>query len=283
MQVVRVTVRWLARIGYGARGLVYLFFGILALRAAWELSEAEDVRGTLVALHGEPGGQITLLVLAAGLSAYGFWRFVQAVLDVDRHGWGPGALAVRGALLVSAASHGSLAWVGFKLAMSWSSDPQGQPIQHAVATTLEWPYGRELVVLLGTAIAGAGVAHLYKAAVGGFRKWFEAGPRAMCWIDPVSRIGLTARGLLFIGVGGFVIYSAITLDPSDSKDVQGLLVWVQQHVYGRVVLAVWAAGVMLFGCYSMIEAFVRRVGLSPSSMSSLNDTANRPAGGRAAV
>ncbi|KEZ77791.1 DUF1206 domain-containing protein [Salinisphaera hydrothermalis] len=260
MKWTRTTVRWLARVGYAARGLVYLVFGGLALHAAWELSEAEDVRGSLKAIHQEPGGALVLLALAAGLAAYGAWRLVQSTLDVDHHGWGPKALAVRGGLLVSAFSHASLAWAGIKISMDWSSG-SSQPVQHAVSATFDWPYGRELVAVLGIVIIGAGVAHLHKAAVAGFRKWFDAWPGAMWWIDPVSRIGLSARGLLFLGIGGFVIYSAITLDPSDAKGVQGLLVWVQQHGYGRIVLAVWAVGVMLFGCYSLIEAFVRRVGL----------------------
>ena len=34
-------------------------------------------------------------------------------------------------------------------------------------------------------------------------------PRAMAWIDPVARFGLFARGLLFLGVGGFVLYAAL--------------------------------------------------------------------------
>lgn len=262
MQWMQQIVRWLARIGYGARGLVYLVFGGLALHAALNLSEAENVRGTLKAIHNEPGGAIVLLALAAGLAAYGAWRLVQSVLDVDRHGRRWRGLAVRGALLVSALSYASLAWAGIKIAMDWSQGPN-HPVQHAVSATLQWPYGRELVAGLGVLFVAAGIGYAYKAAVAGFRQWFDASPAAMWWIDPISRIGLSARGLLFIGVGGFVVYSAITLDASDARGVQGLLVWVQQHGYGRVLLGLWAIGVMLFGCYGLIEAFVRRVGLGP--------------------
>lgn len=167
---------------------------------------------------------------------------------------------MRGGLLVSAVSHASLAWAGIKIALDWSRD-SSQPVQYAVSATLDWPYGRELIVALGVLIIGAGIAHIHKAAVVGFRKWFDAWPGAMWWIDPVSRIGLSARRLLFVGVGGFVIYPAIMLDSSDAKGVQGLLIWVQQHVYGRILLDVWAIDAMLFGCYSLIEAFVRRVRL----------------------
>jgi len=260
MSHVHSTLRWLARLGYGARGLVYLVFGALVLRAAWHLSEAEDVHGTLREIHDEPGGAMGLAALAAGLLAYSIWRFVQSLLDVDGHGVKPRGLAVRIALLVSALMHVSLAWAAVRIAMEWG-EGRSQPVQHAVSQILSWPGGRAVVAVGGVVIIGAGVAHFVKAATAGFRKWFDASPGAMWWIDPVSRIGLTARGLMFVGIGGFLIYAAITLHSADAKGVQGLLEWVQQRAYGRLLLGGWAIGMMLFGTYSLIEAFVRRVGL----------------------
>lgn len=254
------TIRWVARIGYGARGLVYLVLGGLALHAAIVFSHARDVHGAMRSINEEPGGQLVLVGLAVGLIAYAIWRAVQSVLDVDRHGWSPRALAVRGGLLVSVAMHVSLAWGCIQIVRD-DEGGHGQPIQHAVSRLLDWPFGPALVIVFGAAIGGAGVAHIYKAAVAGFRRWFEAPPSMMWWIDPVSRVGLIARGLLFIGVAAFVIYSAITLDPNDARGVQGVLIWIQQRLYGRVLLGVLACGLMAFGAYSVIEAFVRRVGL----------------------
>jgi len=253
-------VRWIARIGYGARGLVYLAVGVIALHAALEFEQARDVRGAMREISTHAGGQIALGGLALGLVAYGLWRLVQTLLDVDDHGWSPRALAVRGGLLISAALHFSLAWGCIQIAMRWSSGG-GKPVQHAVERTLDWPYGRPLVIVAGIAVAGAGVAHLFKAARAGYRKWFDATPAAMRWIDLVSRFGLTARGLLFVGMAVFVIYSAITLDPSAARGIEGVMLWVQERVYGRILLGVLALGVTAFGAYSLIEAFVRRVGL----------------------
>lgn len=254
------TLRWIARIGYGARGVVYLAFGAVVVRAAWYLSEAEDVRGTMHAIHDEPGGAIGLIGIAAGLLAYSIWRFVQSLLDVDGHGWRLRGLSVRLALLVSAATHASLAWAGIRIAMEWG-DPRSKPVQQAVSEALSLPGGRALVAIGGIVILAAGVAHFYKAATAGFRRWFAVSPGAMWWIDPVSRIGLTARGLMFVGIGGFIVYSAVTLHAADAKGVQGLLEWVRARVYGQLLLGSWAIGMMLFGGYSLIEAFVRRVGL----------------------
>jgi len=253
-------VRWVARVGYGARGLVYLAVGAIALHAALEYEQARDVHGAMREISTHTGGQTALAGLAVGLLAYGIWRLVQTLLDVDEHGWGLRALAVRGGLLVSAVMHVSLAWGCVQIAMRWSSG-DGKPVQQAVARTLDWPYGRPMVIIAGVALAGAGVAHLVKAARAGYRKWFDATPAAMRWIDPVSRFGLVARGLLFAGMASFVIYSAVTLDASDARGIEGVMLWVQDRVYGRILLGVLALGVMAFGAYSLIEAFVRRVGL----------------------
>lgn len=272
--VLHQTVRWLARIGYGARGLVYLIFGALALRTAITLSAAHDVRGSLGVVHQYPGGRGLLVGMALGLVAYALWRLVQAVFDTDGHGWKIQALCIRGALLFSAVAHLSLAWAGLRLIMAWG-ERGGQPLQQAVARVLEWPAGRELVAAVGVVAVAAGIAHLHKAWKAGYRRWFTASPTAMRWIDPVSRIGLCARGLMFLGVGGFIIYAAITLRASDALGVAGLLNWVRGPAYGRWLLAVWSVGVMLFGLYSMIEAFVRHVDPTPQDFDPRRDA---PAG-----
>jgi hypothetical protein len=260
MHYTRAGVRWIARIGYAARGLVYLTVGALAINAALEFEQARDVRGAMQEIGNHAGGQIALVGLAVGLVAYSFWRLVQTSLDVDEHGWAPGGLVVRIGLLVSAVMHASLAWGCVQIAMRLS-ESGSKPVQSAVARTLDWPYGRWLVVIGAAVVAGAGIAHMHKGCTGGFRRWFDASPAMMRWIDPVSRFGLIARGLLFIGIAAFVAYSALTLDASDARGIEGVMLWVQERAYGRVLLGVLGGGVVAFGFYSLIEAVVRRVGL----------------------
>lgn len=263
MNYTRTSVRWIAKVGYGARGLVYLVVGAIALHAALEFEQAEDVHGALREIETRTGGTTALFALAAGLLAYGIWRLVQSLLDVDRHGFSARGLAVRGGLLVSAVLHTSLAWACVEIALHMGPG-DGKPVQKAVASTLEWPWGQALVVAGGLLVAGAGIAHLHKAVTGGFLRWFDASPGALAWIDPVSRIGLGARGLVFAGIAGFVIYAAITLDSSDARGLEAIMLWIQDRAYGRILLGALAFGLMAFGGYSLIEAFVRRVGLGPS-------------------
>ena len=69
----------------------------------------------------------------------------------------------------------------------------------------------------------------------------------MRWIDPISRFGLTARGLLFMGIAAFVIYAALTLDASEARGIEGVMIWVQERAYGRILLGILGLGVMAFG------------------------------------
>jgi hypothetical protein len=105
------------------------------------------------------------------------------------------------------------------------------------------------------------MAHIHKGWTAGFRQWFDAPPAAMRWIDPVCRVGLIARGLLFVGIGAFVINAALTLDASEARGIEGVMLWVQDQSYGRLMLGALGSGVLAFGAYSLIEAWVRRVGL----------------------
>lgn len=77
----------------------------------------------------------------------------------------------------------------------------------------------------------------------------------------VCRLGPIARGMLFVAIPGFVLYSALTLDASDAGGLKAVLLWLQQWVYGRFLLGGIGIGLFAFGAYSLIEAFVRRVGL----------------------
>src|SRR3954468_4611327 len=75
---------WAARLGLVSKGVVYLLVGYLAFEAARGHGHAGDTKG---AMH-EVGriDHVLLIPLAVGLIAYGLWRIVQAVADVDHHG-----------------------------------------------------------------------------------------------------------------------------------------------------------------------------------------------------
>ena len=80
----------LARMGYGARGVVYLMIGGLALLTAFgEGGKTTDSKGAITEIMQQPFGYVLLTVLIIGLFGYVVWRFTQAVKDTDGHGNDP--------------------------------------------------------------------------------------------------------------------------------------------------------------------------------------------------
>lgn len=76
-----------ARLGYGARGFVYLSVGILTLLAATDhIGSAVGSSGAAGRLAGQPFGRIWLLLLGIGLWMFVLWRVLQSVFDADHEG-----------------------------------------------------------------------------------------------------------------------------------------------------------------------------------------------------
>lgn len=70
----------LGRAGFAARAVVFLVVGAFLLVAAWQADprEARGLGGALVALQGQPYGQVLFALVAAGLAAFGAFNFAQA-------------------------------------------------------------------------------------------------------------------------------------------------------------------------------------------------------------
>lgn len=256
----RSTLKMLARLGYAARGIVYLVIGSLAVKAAMgDGGATTGSRGAIRELADEPTGQILVAVVAIGLVGYAVWRFIQAVFDADDHGTDAEALAVRGGLFVSAITHSLIAIFAFSLLFGSGGGSGGDGTESWTAKLLSQPFGQWLVGLVGVAVIGAGIAHAIKAWKTKFERYLDMSESQMRLFRPVAIFGLVARGIVFVITGGFFIVAAWQAQPEEARSMGETLQTLQGQPYGAWLLGIVAVGLFAFGIYSSIEAIFRQI------------------------
>ncbi|PRY64011.1 uncharacterized protein DUF1206 [Vreelandella songnenensis] len=250
-----------ARMGYAARGVVYLLIGGLAALAAFgEGGQTEGSRGALERVLTAPFGKIILAVIALGLLGYAMWRTIQALKDADHHGNDAKGLAIRAGLMVSAVTHTLLAFYAASLIFRLGgSSGESNGSQGTVSWLLQQPFGRWIVGAVGLAIIGAGIAHGLKGLKAKFDKNFDMPEHTKRWAYPVCRFGLSIRGLVFVIVGSFFLIAAYQISPSEAGGTEEVFSALRSQAYGQWLLAFVAVGLFAFGAYSVLAAIYRRI------------------------
>ncbi|WP_342109602.1 DUF1206 domain-containing protein [Methylobacterium sp. SI9] len=256
----RNTIERVARFGYGARGVVYLVVGGLALLAALgHGGRAGDSKDALRTVLAGPFGAAIVGLIALGLAGFALWRLVEAVTDADRRGTGIKGLAVRGAHLVSAALYVGLAASAASLSLGLGMSG-GDGMHDGTAWLLAKPFGRWLVALGGFAVIGGGFGFLAKAWRGDVTDRLALDGRARArWAGPIGRSGYAARGLAFLIIGGFLVAAAWHQRSSDAKGLAEAFALLRAQPYGWILLGLVAAGHAAFGAFGLIQARYRHI------------------------
>lgn len=245
-----------AQMGYGARGVVYLLVGGLAVLAALGRGgQTTDSQGAMLSLLDEPFGNLILAVLVVGLLGYVSWRFIQATTDPDGHGMSGKGLAIRAGLLGSSFTHAFLAGWAITVLLGVN----GGDNEQQSATFLGSQWGPLIMVAIGVVVIVVGLAHIYKGWTARFERYMTI-PRAhVAWARPVCRFGLLARGVVWCIVGWFFIDAARSAQSDEIKGMADALASLRETAYGPWLLGIVAAGLFAFGIYSLLEAVYRRI------------------------
>lgn len=251
----------LAKMGYGARGMVYLTIGGLALLTAFgEGGKTTDSKGAIVEIMQQPFGKVLLTVLIIGLLGYVIWRFTQAIKDADGHGTDPRGLAVRSGLFVSALTHLALAfWAILLLAGKENGDDSDNSSMANSQGFLETDIGQMVLGIAGLVIIGVGFAHMFKGWKCRFERYMNIPGNHQRWARRVCQFGLIARGVVWCIVGWFLARSALLAGDGEIKGIAEALDTLRDNTYGTWLLSIVAAGLVAFGIYSVLEALYRRI------------------------
>lgn len=252
-----------ARIGYGARGFVYLSVGVLTLLATADLAgDAVGPSGALGWLAEQPLGRVWLAFLGLGLAAFVMWRMLQAIFDADHEGTSWRGINTRMSQGFSGLGYAALSFVAFSLLVHTPIDPALAEVtkSHQTASTvLALPYGNWLLAGVGLAIFGVGVANVTRAWREDFTEYLRCSERLCRRVAPLARTGYMARGLAYLPLAVLVVLAGLHSEASDVTSFSAALETVERQPAGRWGLALTALGFLAFGAFSLIEARFRRI------------------------
>lgn len=255
--------RWVARCGIVAEGMIYLLIGGLALVDAFDFAQRPSgSNGAMAKLVHLPLGHLILALLALGLAAFVLWQLVLAVLDPECHEgrWSIKRLALRMHHLWSAGLHCVLVGIAASQLLGLGhGDNHGQTQKHLTAMALQLPGGRWLVGGIGAGIVAFALAQWILACRPQQDTRMELGDTPLrVPILILLVLGYVARGALFGLIGLFLIHAAWTYDPTDAGGISGALQSMRQQPYGRWLLAAVASGLIAFGLAQLAKARFRR-------------------------
>jgi hypothetical protein len=249
--------RFLARLGLAARGVMYVIIGWIALEVAFGHSgQQADRNGALHAIAATPVGGIALWLLVAGFIGMALWRLSEAVTGSP--GQAGRKTSARLAALGRAVIYGLIAYGILKYALGAggpeSSDKQSVDL---TAQAMRHPGGKFLVIVIGLALIGGGCYLAYQAwrkewlndlALGGLRPQVR---RVVKWL---GEFGGIARGIVFVTAGIFLVVAAVRARPQQAKGVDSALRVLAATPLGPWLLVLVAIGLIMFGVFSCCEA-----------------------------
>lgn len=251
----------LSRAGFVARALIYGIIGLLAFDVAiGHGGKITNQQGALRTVEHHPFGHVLLAVLAGGLGGYALWRLFRAALGHGREGADRGIERI--GALGSGIAYALMCAVAVQILVgSGGSSGKGGAKQTA-KDVFGWPGGRWIVGIAGFVLLGVAV---YQFIRGAKKKFLDDAktaeiPRA---IEPtyslLGTVGHIARAIVFGLVGVFLVKAAYNYKANEAIGLDGALAKLYNGAYGAWLLGAVAAGLLVFACFSLVEARYRRI------------------------
>ena len=243
-----------ARVGWAARGLLYLLVAGLMSQIRAGSDEKADRTGAIEAVADAPFGGWLLAAIALGLGMFASYRVWAAVRGEEekplrRAGWVGSALV-----------YGYLAALALGVLLSGddggggASAGQGQSL---TARVLGWPLGPWLVGAAGLVCFGIAANFVRKAVKERFRHDIDdaAVPGGLM---PAVRVlgvaGWLGRALVWALVGFFLVRAAVQHDPSEPVGFDASLRALAGEPYGPALLWLAFGGFLAYGLLCLATA-----------------------------
>ncbi len=255
----------IAAAGYSAKTVMYTILGLFIVSSAISAIGRENTtqKHVFETIQQQPFGQAMLIAVIAGLICYALWRWLQCFLNTESLDMGKAKdVVMRVFLFVSGLIYFVVAYLGIKVLTGEDKQSSGGSDKKEMTQQLmQYEWGPWLVGAVGAAIivfAFIQFKHAYKAD---FMKKFKTeklSQTAQHATRKAGQLGYAARGVVYILVGGFFAYAALTRDPSEAGGLQKALQTLTEQAYGHYLLIAVGVGFVMFGIYCAFEAKYRR-------------------------
>lgn len=243
--------QWWARAGFVARGLLYIVIAWLVIATG----RTEDLTGAMEYVDHGIGRGLTIFIIV-GMTGYGLWRICDAAFGMDSGRHHSKAWRRRIAAGSSGVIYLFLAYKAVRI-MVQGYGGSGDAHENAAAA-LNLPAGTFLLGCAAAVLGGAGVVQIWKSGSCSFLHHLDE-PASRPLAKWLGRIGYAARGVIFLTVAWLLARGALNNSAAEAGGLEQAL----DALRGPLQFPV-AAGVALFGCYSLIEARYRSIHKPPT-------------------
>ncbi|ASK61268.1 hypothetical protein CFK37_03270 [Virgibacillus phasianinus] len=257
---VKPWIRWYSRIGFSAKGFVYILIGLISMMTAVGIGEKNGKRGAIAAIASKPYGEAILWFVVLGLTGYITWLVTQVLIEPDYHGSKFKGFFIRVGYFFSASFYVGL---GIKFAMiAIHSGHTGHQKELWMGKALDIPIGRFAIGITGISIVIFAVIQALYGIRGTFTnklKTRQMRPKEWFIMKLIGRIGFVARGITFGVLGGFLMHSGWTSESSQAMGIDGALAKIADEPYGQLLLGIISLGLFLYGVFEVLEGKNRNI------------------------
>jgi hypothetical protein len=236
-----------ARAGYAVNGVMHLLIGWIALQVAFSSTgKKADQSGALGTLAGNGFGRALLWLGVVGFLGLALWQLAEAVFRRGNSELTDTVKSVAKGIVYAA-----LAFTTLQFARGGGSSSSSQS-RDFTASLLKQSGGRILVIVIGLAVLGVGIYHVYKGLTKGFLDDLAGSPGTA--VERLGMAGYAAKGVALGVVGLLFVVAGLRESAAAASGLDGALKALREQPFGTALLTLVALGLIAYGVYSFARA-----------------------------